>query len=406
MLVKVWSGLVQFLTDTALQAHEAKFKFLCVVATDRLVLVESEGDAPNSAANYPAVECIRAVEDDTLEVRLEGSVDELLGKLVELQIWRDVNKPCGICARAGLPAESDHKHCDYTRERLPLTYPFAYSAKVRDHAIQTLLTTGKFVAKIPVLAGKRTVTVHSTTFSENDAKREWEQGFLTDAGKDRSVGYYSEQEARIHMAFVLDDDGSGNSPFKALTPEHQQLPSVQRAKLMMDFFKNYSDTYYRVLLEQVRRVDGLIEEVCAEDIHDHYTDEQVLQLTEDMLNNLSFVTTVNIFGGKGQVLFTNATLDTIGKANEWAENAINDIRKDSNGVILKLRELDIQTVAKLAAEFRGDQRTTFDDNSSFDERLLYLMDLPLPLFYMYVRAGNVWRLRALRAGEVDAVGNF
>lgn len=405
MLTKVWSGLVQLLSDTVIQGADARFKHLRVSNSDKLVLVPPDSADAKASAQYPEVECIRVLEEDTLEVRFDGSVDALRDELQEIQIWRNIDEVCPICARAGVPAELDHKHCEFTRERLPREYPYSYKQSVRDHATKLLLTTGRFDTAVPLLNGKRVLRVHSTTFSENDAKREWEQSFITE-GRDRSMNYYSEQEARVHLAFVLDDDGNGSSPFKALSEEHKRLDSLPRTKLMMDFFKSYPDTLYRVMLEQVRRVDGLVDEVCAEEVVDHFTDKDYLALTEDLLLGNKFVTEVRIFGGKGKVFFTNASTEDIDKANEWAENIINDIRKDNKGVILKLRELDIQTVAKLAAEFRGDNRRQFDDDSEFIDRLSYLMELALPLFYMYVRAGNAWRLRALKAAEVDAVGNF
>lgn len=410
MLTKVWSGPVQFLTAAVLHAPNANFKFLQIANTDKLILLNTQEGEHTTTITYPALECLRVLETDSLEVRVEPSAVELdstATQAIELQIWRNIETPCGVCARAGKPAEADHKHCDITRERLPLQYPYAYSMKARDQAIATLIREGAYVAKVPLLNGQRTITIHSTTFMENDAKREWEQVFLTEGnGKDRSLTYYSEQEARLHLAYVLDDDGNGNSPAKSLTPEHQQLPSVQRSKLMMDFFKTYSDTYYRVLLEQVRRVDGLVEEVCAEDLVDHYTAAQMIELTDDILNNKRFTADVNIFGDKGKVYFTNVTTEDVSNANDWAEKLVAEIRKDSNGVILKFRELDILTVAKLAAEFRGDTRKQFSNESKFEERIEYLMMLPQPMFHMYVRAGNLWRLRVLKASEVDAVGNF
>jgi hypothetical protein len=408
LLVKVWSGSAEFITGNTLHAKGANFTRLRVSNRDKLVILPA---APADATpgtpklTLPDVECVRLLEDDLVEVHAEGFDAALTAVPIDLQIWRTLERACPVCERAGLFEESDHKHCELTRERLSLSYPHAFSPAQRERAMKELLETGAFSMVVPLFNAKRKVAIHSTTFAENDAKREWEQEFIGTA-KDYSITYYAEHEARVHAAYALDDDGSGNSPFKALTEDHKNLPSPARTKLMAAFFKDYSDSAYRILLEQIRRMDSLIEEVCAENLADHYTEAELLNLCEDLATNCKVLSEVRYFNGQGKVFFTNAGMEQVDRAREWADNLTREVRKENNGMILRPRAQDIETLALLATEFRGDQRQRFTDDSAFEDRVAYLMELPMPLFYLYVRAGNIWRLRTFKAAEPAMVGNF
>jgi hypothetical protein len=297
-----------------------------------------------------------------------------------------------------------HRHCQWNGSILPDGYIGNYSDDARTMMEQMLLATGQARLSFPIARGKKTVRMHVLTFAENDAVREWQDDFLR-KNKDASDVVYFEQQTRAHLALALDDDGNGKSPALALANVDVNKFSIfQQLLLRMAHFGQYPDAFYRKLTDISARIDGLAEEVCAQRIDDDISEDDLLQLGEDLVHSEPVLQAIKVFGGRSELYFTAVNKDVIDAADKWAESIITQIRKEQGGDVLTVRENELRSIARFAAEFRGDARVSFDESSTFDERLGYLTELCHPLWNMYLHAGNVWRQRAHRAMGVDTLG--
>jgi len=336
--------------------------------------------------------------------REDGVGDEIV---VQCTVVRLVAEPCRHCEEQGVPAESDHRHCLSCRERIPLARDTRYAnCDVCIRGMRARLVAGNAIdQEYAMFNGKLKVKVHARTAEEGDFVQEWQDHFQRELGG-RTTAYFLDEVAKACLAVVLDDDGNGNRPMAVV--EDPDLDAKIAVALAMKFFKDQRESRYKLTLSCMSRLDKLVEEACFYRIVEKDTKQQVEALAEQLCTSTGPVTgEVELWDGMERVTFWDPTKELSDEADGYAETMIAAYLASSRGVLhmSDARKTFTKTVCRLACRFVGDSKVSYQPTGDFKQRLGYLLSLPLPLYYLYMTAANVWDRRVLRAGSPEVVGN-
>ena len=323
-----------------------------------------------------------------------------------VQVVRPVAKPCPVCKADGVVAESDHLHCPRCKAHKPVDEK-GLPADGRTHCIDCVQRAREMLAKsnhfqetVPMFGGKLPVTVHARTVQECDFMQEWQDRLIIETPQ-ATTQWVLDESSRAALALGLDDDGKGNCP-RNMVAGTTDDPSV-RIPLICRMFKDYNAGVYRAMLAALDRLDSLVEDACVYRIEEEPTEEELLVLADALATSEGEVRgTVSIWDGLEVITFAAPSQSELDEANSFAEAII----QANKGKILDGRARFLITLARLAANFRGDSKQHFDEEATFDERLNYLFTLPMPMYYLYIHAGNAFNKRVARASELDVLGNF
>jgi hypothetical protein len=405
MLKKVWSGVGQMLDAETLSGVDATFEKHVLTPADVLVL-KVAGDPPREFG----VQLLRVIDDSTLQVAPQSGEDlgQLENEPLELTVLREVQQPCTVCAQAGLVAESDHQHCMWTNQRLHKDYPYFYSESARQLAVSLLRDKGDAVQSVR-MGHNREVTLRCLTYQENDLLLEWAD-YLT--SKNTAEELVAQLLGQGRLALALINDGAGRSPLKSLKPEEHAAKSQDRLPLLLSFFKHLPDVYVLSLVAAVGRLEGLVAEVCAEDLNDEdFSQDERLHLCDALITagpqSPPILGEVKLFNKTSPVVFQALSNDETSRVSQWLVEMQRKLEVEQAVTFSVHRKRNFDALVYLAANFVADARKQFDPRkSTLEERVSYLATLPMPLFYMYVRAASLFRQRCNAATEMSVVGNF
>lgn len=320
--------------------------------------------------------------------------------LPTVKVSRLVKEPCPICREAGEVAATDHFHCMWCRTKRVPDERVANCPTCIAEMRAKLIQSNQVVERFEVLRGKRTIVLHGRSVSESDSIQEVQDQSIILNPK-LSMFFYSEDAAKLALAYALDDDGTGKNP-AMLVQEGTPTEATVRLPIMIKHFRGMNDAYYKAILRCLHRLDTLIEDACIERIEDPSTDEDILELAEQLATSIEEVTgEVSIFGGRETLVFAAPSRELVDEANAFAEQFI----QANQGKCLKGRERFIYGLARFVAYFRADSKAIYGSDSGFNERIAYVMSLPMPLYYLYLSAAGVWQRRLNRASEVTTLGN-
>lgn len=401
--VTVWGGEGLVSEKDALECHAARFVAYGITTNDAayVELIEAAAEEQPTRPRGVAVAILKVEDETTL---ILGDVPTWLQQVpVKVEIWRWVAQPCVVCKKTNVVRESDHYHCIRCKSEMPLSTKTAHCEKCLDYVRDKLIRANGFTEEVTLFGGRRIARVHAKTVEEGDAIQEWQDAVLKDMPH-ASIAYMSEASSRMALTLALDDDGFGRSPRQSLTPDGPTT-GVDQLLLMSKFFRGMNDGYYKGLLMGLLHVDLLVCEACEETLAEEVKEDEILVLTErlaTMSPEEEVTGTVKIFNGKETLLFACPKTDDMDGANGFAE----ELLQGDRDVITEARGKFLVAVSRLAAHFRGDSKVKFDAESTFSERLTYLMGIPQPLYYLYLSAAGVWQGRIAKAADVGLLGNF
>jgi hypothetical protein len=405
MLKKVWSGIGQMLDDETLSGVDATFQKHRLEPSD-VILLKRAGDPPLEFG----VQLLRVVTETELQVLPQSGEDlaTFVDEPLEITVMREVNQPCATCVQAGLVAESDHRHCLWTNQRLHRDHPHYYSDGARQAVVKLLREKGD-VEQTVRMGHSRTVTLRCLTYQENDLILEWND-HLEDKGTNEDLQAQLLGQGRLALA--LRDDGQGRSPLASLKPEEGTLASHARMPLLLSFFKHVPDVYVLSLVAAVGRLEGLVAEVCAEALEDDdLTEDDKLRLCDALITagptSAPVLGEVKVFDKASPLVFQAQSNEEISRVAQWIAETQRKLEVEHSARFTVHRKRNFDALVYLASNFVADERRQFDPRkSTLEERVTYLASLPMPLFYMYVRAASLFRQRCNAATEMSVVGNF
>ena len=340
-------------------------------------------------------------------VSLFGGGDQVF---VKAEVLRLVGDTCGVCELAGKTAESDHRHCLMCNAEMAIAPEGAPLLANCDDCIKAarekLLRTNTIARDFSLFGGKLKVSVHSRTIEEGDFIQEWQDQFKRELGG-RTTAFFFDEVAKSALAIVLDNDGEGGRPM-AIAPE--DMDAKQAVPLAMKHFKDFPESRYKLTLSCMSRIDKLVEEACFYRIEDKSTKDELMELAEQLATSKAPVTgVVKLWDGLEALTFCDPKKERADEADAFAELIIANYRQHGGPGAQEMsdaRKTFTKSVCRLAAKFVGDSKGRFTPETPFQERLTYLMTLPIPLYYLYIAAVNVWDARVVKAGSVEVVGNF
>lgn len=415
-LTSIWEGQGSVEVKDTLRCPLGRFLTLGVRPGDTvLVALQSK------PGEVEATTVIQVDSEDSLFVRatpLTGAwaQDEAGGSTVGpreliVAVQRELTSVCPVCAKGGHVSEANHVHCPRCKTKRKLvmsddgktwetedgkSHCEECVTKVREQ----LIKSNDYVESMTIFGGKRTVTVHARTVRECDYMQEWQDRMIIEQPQ-ATTQWVLDESARMALGLALDDDGAQTCP-RSLVPEGEHDDPYIRLPLISRHFKNYNSAVYRAMLQALDRLDSLIEDACADRITDDQDDQAILELADALAtSDTEVVGNVTIWGGLEMLRFAAPSQADLDEANAFAEAMI----QANKGRILDGRSRFLIALARLAAGFRGDGKRSFDEHDDFNDRLNYLFGIPMPMYYLYIQAGNVFNRRVAKASELEVLGN-
>lgn len=397
-------------TKDRLTSPTARFHTLGVQAGDLAQMVGPSGKQMVGRVLRVVSETTLLVDGQTeggfgpLFAGAEGDEDQAL---VQLTVVRLVTESCRICEQAGIPSEADHRHCLNCKDKVPTARDarLANCDKCIGVMRQRLKSGNRIDQAYALFSGKLNVIVHSRTTEEGDFVQEWQDHLQRELGG-RTTAFFIDEVARACLAIVLDDAGDGDRP-SALIPSEDVDPKVA-VSLAMKFFKDVPESRYKLTLSCMSRLDKLVEEACFYRIPEKDTPQDLERLAELLCTSKDpVVGAIDLWDGLETVRFWDPSKEISDAADSYGEQMIAAYVANSRGLVhmSDARKTFMKTICRLSARFVGDSKQSFDPRADFTARLAYLLTLPIPLYYLYVQAANVWDRRILRAGSPEVVGN-
>jgi hypothetical protein len=339
--------------------------------------------------------------------RLEGSeqtsgLSDMPPGDVEVILSRVLDDPCPVCDEAEAPRELDHVHCPGCNAVVVFNSAGIINCQACIDKMIDRLAVGVHIEEtVPIFGGKRTIVIHSRTVGECDEIQEWQDALMS-ANANLTTQYVLDETKKVAVAVAVDDDGQGAAPRDLCATLPPEATPIDRITVMSKHFKSHPAAYFNAILVQVGKLDSLMEDACKYAIKDVPTETQLMILGEQVaIGPYPVLGKVALWGGKVNLTFTSPSLEALDDANAFAENFIQAHKKR----MFEGRAKFIVSMASLAAHFRGDHITRFDEDSTFDERLNYLLTIPMPLYYLYLAGGNVWQLRLNKSSEAEVLKN-
>ena len=320
---------------------------------------------------------------------------------VTVVLSRVLEDPCQTCDKLFAPREQDHIHCPGCNAVVPFNPAGIINCPACIEGMIQRLIGGVHVENtVPIFNGKRTITIHAKTVGESDEIQEWQDAVMS-ANKNFTTQYILDETKKAAVAIAVNDDGHGKSPRDLCATLPPEATPIDRITVMMKHFKSFPAAYFNAVMVQVGQLDALLEDACKYAIKDEPSEEELMVLGEQVaIGPYPVLGRVSLWDGKVQITFTSPSLEAIDDANAFAENFI----QAHKSRMFEGRAKFIVSFARLVAHFRGDHMTRFGEDSTFDERLDYLMSIPMSLYYLYLAAGNVWQHRLNKSSETSILG--
>lgn len=321
---------------------------------------------------------------------------------VGVVLTRRVEKPCAQCPK-GSPRELDHLHCAGCNTVVEYNESGIVNCDECINSMIAQLCMSTHVSReVPLFKGKKTISIHARTVSECDSIQEWQDSIIID-NRTISTQYVLDESKKASVAFAVDDDGNGNNPRQLLDEADKDIKPAERVNLMMKHFKGHPVAYFNAIMTAVGQLDSVVEDACKYAIKDAPTEEELMLLGEQIaIGPYPVLGKVGVWDDKITLTFTSPMLEAVEDANAFAENFI-QAHKDK---MLEGRAKYIFGLAMLAVHFRGDHMRQFKEDSTFGDRLNYLLTLPMALYYLYLAAGNIWQHRVHKASGADILGKY
>lgn len=317
------------------------------------------------------------------------------------RIARYVTMPCPICRKADKVREIDHIHCNWCLNEMSLggerVNCEACIAKMRARLVKERTIS----QEMTIFGGKRKIKLHALTVMEGDRAQQYQESFII-GNPGLSIGYVGEEVKKAQVAMMIDDDGHGQKPMDLVSAEPDKVLPDAELRVAVKFFKSLNMATYRGMISCATSLEALVKEACLYRIEDEPDDQELMMLADELVNSEELVHgTVPLFDGIEMLTFCVPTVEMVEEADNWAEN----FKQENASKMLEGRYGFIRDMSKLAAWFRRDSKTGFDETSVHGQRLAYIASLPTPYYYLYLSASRVFERRVSRANEVQVLGN-